>query len=124
MTYEALDTRGRIVLCPEQGRCFIRAHKAALAFFAEHPKGTLFLASNYGSPVCSLAEYMGAHRALLDKRINMAGGIEIRESRDGEWALRRDKNAIEDLLIRRGREDRADWSRGSLGSDFQKSIRR
>lgn len=101
--YVSLDSTGRIVRYPEAGRYFIRAHKAALAFFALYPKAMLHLGSNsFDYPyVSSLEEYRAANMQLLDKRISLAGNLTIREPRDGTWELKRDQRAMEDLLIRR-----------------------
>mgnify|MGYP003554608189 FL=1 len=107
MTYESLDTNGRIRRYPEEGLRYLRNHRKALAFFTQNPRGTLFLASDRSNAVSSLAEYQEATWKLLDRRINEAGGIKIRSSRDDEWSLWRDKRAIEDLLIRRTRGARS-----------------
>jgi len=107
MTYEPLDTNGRIRRYPEEGRRYLRNHRKALAFFAQDPRGTMFLSSDRSNAVSSLAEYQEATWKLLDQRINEAGGLKIQTSRDSEWDLWRDKRTIEDLLIRRTRGARS-----------------
>lgn len=48
-----------------------------------------------------VAEFHEEWRAQLDKRINSAGHVKVREPRDGEWTLCRDQQTIEDYLQRR-----------------------
>ena len=107
MTYEPLDTNGRIRRYPEEGLRYLQNHRKALSFFAQNPRGTLFLSGDRSNAVTSLAEYREATWKLLDRRINEAGGLKIQTSRDSEWDLWRDKRAIEDLLIRRTRGARS-----------------
>mgnify|MGYP007013258207 FL=1 len=87
---------------PEAARAYLAEHRRILAHFAAHgPAARVQLTWTGGR--LDRAEYVLAFQALLDKRINMTGGVRIREPRDEEYQLRNDQRCLAEFCPPAGR---------------------
>ena len=96
--YIGADWQGRIALHPLLAKEYLAWTKRCRAHLAEDARNTVSITQ--GQPM-NAAQFQAEWRHRLDKRINLAGHVTVREPRDGGWTLRRDQRAIEDHLQRR-----------------------
>lgn len=96
--YLSADWHGRIAQHPILAKRYLAWTRTCLAHLADAARNTVSITQ--GHPM-SVVAFHAEWRAQLDKRINSAGHVKVREPRDGEWTLRRDQRTIEDYLQRR-----------------------
>lgn len=95
--YVASDWQGRIAQHPLAAKEYLAWTRKCLAHLAEDERNTVSISR--GHPL-NRTQFHEEWLRKFDDRINEAGRVLVRESRDG-WDLQRDKRTIEDYLQRR-----------------------
>ena len=94
------DWQGRIAQHPMAAKTYLRWTRTCLDHLRSDPRATVSI--TVGHPK-NAAQFRAEWWEVMDRRINAAGGVVVREPGDGEVALRRDQRAIHDRLQQRTR---------------------
>lgn len=96
--YVSADWQGRIAQHPMAAKTYLRWTRTCLDHLRSDPRATVSI--TVGHPK-NAAQFQAEWREVMDRRINAAGGVDVREPRDGDVDLRRDQRRIADWLNHR-----------------------
>lgn len=86
-----MSVHARIVEAPEQARSYLRWTRRCLEHLRQEGATVTI---HWAGPKLDLAAFREEWRRALDTRINLAGGLLVREPRDEDYRLRRDQQRI------------------------------
>ncbi len=89
-----MKTIARIVDYPEESRAYYRWVRRCLDHLRAAPANRVRI--HWSGPELDLASFRTEFAELLDKRINICGGVVVRAPREEEYELRRDARRLAD----------------------------